>query len=110
MRSDLVFGALAHVSSRYRLCKIATDATRKFHRPHTRLQETINNVLLRFRECDPEAEHSKQMSVGDSVEARFILPAVPQGALQNASRDGFKTRQFTPLHPEFRQPQPDLEA
>ncbi|MGA8669820.1 MAG: DNA-directed RNA polymerase subunit omega, partial [Terracidiphilus sp.] len=37
MRSDLVFGALSHVSNRYQLCQLASKATRKLHKPSTRL-------------------------------------------------------------------------
>ena len=32
MRSDLVFGALSHVSNRYQLCQLASKATRKLHK------------------------------------------------------------------------------
>lgn len=49
MRSDLVFGALSHVSNRYQLCQLASKATRKLHKPSTRLQDTTNQVLDRFR-------------------------------------------------------------
>ena len=48
MRSDLVFGALSHVSNRYQLCQLASKATRKLHKPNTRLQDTTNEVLGRF--------------------------------------------------------------
>ncbi|MGH9542237.1 MAG: DNA-directed RNA polymerase subunit omega [Terriglobales bacterium] len=55
MRSDLIFGALAHVKNRYQLCQLASKATRKLHKPNTRLQDTTNEVLVRFRESDPVA-------------------------------------------------------
>jgi len=55
MRSDLIFGALAHVKNRYQLCQLASKATRKLHKPNTRLQDTTNEVLLRFRESNPAA-------------------------------------------------------
>ena len=48
MRSELVFGAMAQVSNRFLLTKLASKATRKFHRPNTRIQETTNEVLERF--------------------------------------------------------------
>jgi hypothetical protein len=48
MRSDLVFKALSHVSNRYQLCQLASKATRKLHKPNTRLQDTTNEVLCRF--------------------------------------------------------------
>lgn len=53
MRSDLVFGALSHVSNRYQLCQLASKATRKLHKPNTRLQDTTNEVLVRFRTSHP---------------------------------------------------------
>ena len=53
MRSDLVFGALSHVSNRYQLCQLASKATRKLHKPNTRLQDTTNDVLVRFRKTHP---------------------------------------------------------
>jgi hypothetical protein len=59
MRSDLIFGALTHVNKRYELCQLASKATRKLHKPNTRLQDTTNEVLDRFRETVP-------MSVSDS--------------------------------------------
>jgi hypothetical protein len=54
MRSDLVFGALSHVSNRYQLCQLASKATRKLHKPSTRLQDTTNEVLGRFQTTNPE--------------------------------------------------------
>ncbi len=53
MRSDLVFGALSHVSNRYQLCQLASKATRKLHKPNTRLQDTTNEVLGRFQTTQP---------------------------------------------------------
>jgi len=53
MRSDLVFRALSHVSNRYQLCQLASKATRKLHKPNTRLQDTTNDVLDRFHIANP---------------------------------------------------------
>ena len=53
MRSDLIFGALTHVNNRYELCQLASKATRKLHKPNTRLQDTTNEVLDRFRHTVP---------------------------------------------------------
>jgi hypothetical protein len=53
MRSDLVFGALTHVKNRYELCQLASKATRKLHKPNTRLQDTTNEVLDRFKDSVP---------------------------------------------------------
>ena len=53
MRSDLIFGALTHVNNRYQLCQLASKATRKLHKPNTRLQDTTNEVLDRFKDATP---------------------------------------------------------
>jgi hypothetical protein len=55
MRSDLIFGALTHVSNRYQLCQLASKATRKLHKPNTRVQDTTNDVMVRFRYQNPAA-------------------------------------------------------
>jgi hypothetical protein len=53
MRSNLVFGAMAYVSNRYLLTRLASKAIRKLHRPSTRIQETTNDVLVRFSRASP---------------------------------------------------------
>ncbi|MGB8262043.1 MAG: DNA-directed RNA polymerase subunit omega [Terracidiphilus sp.] len=70
MRSDLVFGALSHVSNRYQLCQLASKATRKLHKPNTRLQDTTNDVLVRFQYSHPEAQAVAEPVVEQQVEAR----------------------------------------
>jgi hypothetical protein len=64
MRSDLIFGALTHVSNRYQLCQLASKATRKLHKPNTRLQDTTNDVLDRFRETVPMNPEQAKGNVG----------------------------------------------
>ena len=56
MRSALVFGAMENVPNRFLLAKLAAKATRKFHRPHTRVEETVNEVLVRFSCASPVRE------------------------------------------------------
>ena len=70
MRSDLVFGALSHVSNRYQLCQLASKATRKLHKPNTRLQDTTNEVLGRFQSSNPGSAGPVAASVDQPVEAR----------------------------------------
>jgi len=70
MRSDLVFGALSHVSNRYQLCQLASKATRKLHKPNTRLQDTTNEVLDRFHTTNPGSPASVQASAEQPVETR----------------------------------------
>jgi hypothetical protein len=70
MRSDLIFGALAHVKNRYQLCQLASKATRKLHKPTTRLQDTTNEVLVRFRYEDPAASSASQQLEVSQVQQR----------------------------------------
>ena len=53
MRSELVFGSMTYISSRYLIANLAARATRKLHKPHTRIQDTTNNVLERFARANP---------------------------------------------------------
>jgi len=66
MRSDLVFGALSHVSNRYQLCQLASKATRKLHKPNTRLQDTTNEVLVRFHGSNPGSAAPAKASADQS--------------------------------------------
>ena len=45
MRSELVFAAKRQLSDRYALCRIAATATRRFHRPKSRIEDTTDAVL-----------------------------------------------------------------
>jgi hypothetical protein len=56
MRSDLVFGATTKLQNRYQLCQLVSKATRKFHRPNTRIQETMNEVIDRFSAAESDEE------------------------------------------------------
>jgi hypothetical protein len=70
MRSDLVFGALSHVTNRYQLCQLASKATRLLHKPNTRLQDTTNEVLDRFHATPPGAPLPAPAPVEPHIEAR----------------------------------------
>jgi hypothetical protein len=70
MRSDLVFGALSHVSNRYQLCQLASKATRKLHKPNTRLQDTTNEVLVRFHSTNPATAATVAKPAEQQIETR----------------------------------------
>jgi hypothetical protein len=56
MRSDLIYDSLKPVNNRYMLCQLVSKATRKFHKPNTRIQETMNDVLVRVGKAEePES-------------------------------------------------------
>jgi len=52
MRSDLIYDSLKPVTNRYMLCQLVSKATRKFHRPNTRIQDTMNDVLVRVGKAE----------------------------------------------------------
>jgi hypothetical protein len=70
MRSDLVFGALSQVSNRYQLCQLASKATRKLHKPNTRLQDTANEVFARFHTINPGSPAPFEAAIAQQVETR----------------------------------------
>ncbi len=53
MRSNLIYPAVKTVTNRYTLCQIAAKATRKFHKPNTRIQETMNEILQKMGASQP---------------------------------------------------------
>jgi hypothetical protein len=55
MRSDLIFGAMTYVSNRFLLSRLASKATRSFHRPNTRIEDTANEVFERLAHANPLA-------------------------------------------------------
>jgi hypothetical protein len=55
MRSELVFGAMTYVSNHFLLARLASKATRSFHRPNTRIEDTANEVFELFTQANPLA-------------------------------------------------------
>ena len=55
MRSNLVFEAVHTLRNRYMLCQLASKATRRFHRPATRIQDTTNEILNKIASSDRQA-------------------------------------------------------
>ena len=55
MRADLTFMALTHESNRFLLARLIAKATRKLHRPNTRVQDTMNDVFERLGCPQPRA-------------------------------------------------------
>jgi hypothetical protein len=67
MRSELVFAAKRRLSDRYALCRIAATATRKFHRPNTRIEDTTDAVLRHIADAGVTSAslRGKDISQGD---------------------------------------------
>jgi hypothetical protein len=55
VRSELVFEAVHTLRNRYMLCQLASKATRKFHKPNTRIQDTTNDVLQLIAESERQS-------------------------------------------------------
>ena len=66
MRADLTLMALAHESNRYLLTRLIAKATRKLHRPNTRLQDTMNDVFERFGRSKPRADRGAAEAASSS--------------------------------------------
>jgi hypothetical protein len=69
MRADLTSMALAHESNRYLLTRLIAKATRKLHRPNTRLQDTTNDVFEWFGCSKPGADR-RAVEAASSSEGR----------------------------------------
>ncbi len=54
MRSELVFAAEHTLGDRFALCRAAAKATRRFHRAHSRIEDTTNEVLQRIADSASE--------------------------------------------------------
>jgi hypothetical protein len=70
MRSDLVFGAATNVPNRFLLSQLAAKAARKLHRSGARVQDTANDVLLRFSRANPIGSEQP-------VRVRLVVPLRP---------------------------------
>jgi hypothetical protein len=70
MRSDLVFGAITNVPNRFLLSQLAAKAARKLHRSGTRMQDTANDVLVRF-------SRANQIGCEPTVRERPVVPLRP---------------------------------
>src|ERR1039457_3150016 len=81
MRSDRVFDALQTLRNRYMLCQLASKATRKFHRPSTRMQETMNGVLDRIADSERQEVLSEPENFAEAQRrAAYPSPAFLPGS------------------------------
>jgi len=55
MRYELIIGAKKYVSNKFLLIRLASKATRKFHKPNSRIEDTVNDVFHRFSCAEPLA-------------------------------------------------------
>ncbi len=72
MRSELIFGAMTYVSNRFLLTRLASKATRTFHRPNTRIEDTANEVFERFARANP-------LPVSSYAGSLQLCPSAAQG-------------------------------
>ena len=72
MRSDKVFEALQTLQNRYMLCQIASKATRKFHKPNTRIQDTTNEVLNRISDNERDSVMAEPVNANEQLDGILI--------------------------------------
>jgi hypothetical protein len=48
------------------LCQLASKATRKFHKPNTRIQETTNEVLNRIADSERTTVMAEPLNVNEA--------------------------------------------
>lgn len=70
MRSELVFGAIPEIPNRYQLCQLVAKATRKLHKPNTRLQDTVNAALSHLGSSDAVVGQDKSDGAIETAESR----------------------------------------
>jgi len=87
MRSDLVFGAIAHVPNRFMLAQLASKAARKLHRPGTRMQDTANFVFAHFSFSNPFREKHVECSSLSIVQMPKARPWVDALRSDNKSEN-----------------------
>jgi hypothetical protein len=78
MRSELVFGATTYVSNRFLLTRLASMAIRKLHKPNTRIEDTTNDVFVRF-------SHSNPLAGASHVHNPQPLPYIVEAETQSLS-------------------------
>jgi hypothetical protein len=66
VRAELKLMALARESNRYLLTRLIAKATRKLHRPKTRLQDTMNDACERFGCSKPRADRRAAVAANSS--------------------------------------------
>ena len=70
MRSEMVFAAKRRLPNRYMLCRVLSTATRRIHRPNTRIEDTTDAVL-RHLACASEPPVTPDTSDVFDVEERI---------------------------------------
>jgi hypothetical protein len=127
MRSELVFGAMANVSNCFLLTKLASKATRRFHRPHGRIPETTNAVLVltprrrcwstldgRIFRATPQ-ESRERLKLEDCVRGRAPDSTItsqrrPWSCAANDVSADLALRRDTPSHPVASRAEPPNSA
>jgi hypothetical protein len=98
MRSDLVFGATNRIPNRFLLVRALAKAARGLHKPGTRIQDTTNDVLVRFTEANQIAPH-------DAVSVAAEVPS--QSKKAQTAKPGSSKHAKVSLIRQAPQPQPE---
>jgi hypothetical protein len=79
LRSRLIFSAITPVPNRYLLAKPALKAVREHHKPGVRIDDTANDVFVRFSRANPigEIQTTLELSVSQPLCTR-AFSAIPR--------------------------------
>ena len=99
MRSQLIFDAAVNVANRYQLVNLIARAARALHRPGTRIQDTMNSVLVWCSEtnCASDvrtndgpvavARRRKKRKANSLTETAPDLNRIPEGQSAETSKE-----------------------
>jgi hypothetical protein len=77
MRAELTIVALGRESNRYLLSQLIAKATRKLHRPNTRVPDTMNDALALFCAPSPMDPNFTLQSASIHYASRRLTESAP---------------------------------
>ncbi len=82
MRSKYVFDAAVNVANRYQFVNVVAKAARALHRPGTRIQDTMNNVLVWYSRAnfapDAPTDHGPMPIARQRKKPKALTETVPE--------------------------------
>ena len=97
MRSEKVSEALNALQNRFLLCRIASLAVRGFHKPRTRVPDTMNEVLDKIAGTEPKDLLVKpERKTGRSLGRPNTIRNVQRRNRSKRASEQFMERRFAP--------------
>jgi hypothetical protein len=76
MRSQLVFDSTMRIANRYLLVMLASKATRKLHRPNSRIPDTTNHALAHLAGAELTVDLEAACKIEQLPPIRYVGKAV----------------------------------